>query len=150
MRLPAITTRRLAIAILALSLFAPLAMADDTTGDGVVAKGTKWVKKTQKIHGAWSIVKEGDQHFVVLDSKFKTKSAPDLKLFLTPDTAKNLTNKNALKNGVLIAKLKSAKGAQRYKLPAKAVKALGNAKSLIIHCEKYTKLWGVAELKIKS
>lgn len=146
----AITTRRIVITALALSLFAPLAIAENTAADGVVAKGTKWVKKTQKVEGAWSIVKEGDNHFVVLGGKFKTKKAPDLKLFLTPDTAKNLTNKNAIKNGVFIAKLKSVKGAQRYKLPAKAVKALGNAKSLIIHCEKYTKLWGVAELKAKS
>lgn len=142
----AITSRRrfltTSFATVALLTVSPSALAQD-----VITQGTKWTKKSQKITGSWSIVKEGEKHFVVLEKNFKTRSAPDLKLFLTTDTAKQLNNRNAIKNGTLIAKLKSAKGAQRYQLPPQAVAALADAKSLIIHCEQYTKLWGVAEFK---
>ena len=45
---------------------------------------------------------------------------------------------------MLIAPLKKAKGAQRYKLPADL--DLDDYQTLVLHCEQYTKLWGVSAL----
>lgn len=124
-------------------LLLPAAHASAATGDTTVHAGT-WSKKTYAASGTWKIVKNGDDHFVVLDSKFKTKSAPDLKLFLTKSKASSLTGKNATKNAVRIAKLTSNKGAQRYKLPNNINPA--DFTTLLIHCEKYSKLWATGNL----
>lgn len=133
---------------LPLFLFAMLLMPATTAmaaaGDTAVHAGT-WAKKTYSASGSWKIVKNGDDHFVVLDSKFKTKKAPDLKLFLTKNTASGLTGKNATKDAVRIAKLTSHKGTQRYKLPAGTNPS--DYKTLIIHCEQYSKLWVTGTIK---
>lgn len=125
-------------------LLSPAGGAMAAAGDTTVHSGT-WSKQTYSASGTWKIVKNGDDHFVILDSKFKTKSAPDLKLFLSKSTAANLTSKNATKGAVRIAKLTSNSGAQRYKLPAGTKPA--DYKTLIIHCEKYSKLWVTGTLK---
>jgi len=43
-----------------------------------------------------------------------------------------------------MSELKNLKGAQRYELPADV--ELTKYKSLLLHCEKYSKLWGAGEL----
>ena len=124
-----------------LLLLATLHMA--SAADTVVASGS-WTKKTAKISGTWSIVDDGKTKTIHLKG-FSTKKAPDLKLFLSPQTAKAATNKNATTGSALIIKLKSHKGDQSYTLPASADPS--KFKSILIHCEKYTKLWGAANLK---
>ena len=57
--------------------------------------------------GSWKI--ENKQ---VILSSFSTKKAPDLKVFLSPLPASELTNKNATKRAVPVSKLKSVKGNQ--------------------------------------
>lgn len=138
------------LTVLALQLFllgmllmlAPQALAAD--GDTTVHQGS-WSKKSHSTSGTWKIVKNGDDHFVVLDSRFKTRSAPDLKLFLSRDTSSKLTGRNATDNATRIAKLTSNSGAQRYKLPAGLDPS--DFKTLIIHCERYSKLWSAGTLQ---
>ncbi|MFK8017134.1 MAG: DM13 domain-containing protein, partial [Gammaproteobacteria bacterium] len=79
-----------------------------------------------------------------LDDKFKTRNAPDLKLFLSPRAAGDVTPDNAVEGSVLISKLRKAKGAQRYALPDDL--DLAQFETLVLHCEQYTKLWGVSPL----
>lgn len=122
----------------------PATTAIAADGDSTVHSGT-WAKKTYSASGSWKIVKNGEDHYVVLNSKFKTRKAPDLKLFLTPNTASNLTGKNATNNAVRIAKLTSHKGEQRYKLPKGTNPS--EYKTLIIHCEQYSKLWVTGDIK---
>ena len=107
-------------------------------------QGGTWTKKSQKIAGAWSIVETDDGRFLELDDSFKTRRAPDLKLFLSPLEAGRVNAKNATSGSVLIAKLKKSKGAQRYELPADL--KLDDYQTLVLHCEAYTKLWGVSAL----
>jgi len=114
-----------------------VAHADDT--------GNTWTKRYQKIHGTWKIVETDDGRFLELDEKFKTRRAPDLKLFLSPRIDGDVTPQNAVAGSVLIAKLKKAKGAQRYALPADL--NLSDFETLVLHCEQYTKLWGVSPLR---
>lgn len=126
-----------------LLMLGPASLAPAAQGDVTVQSG-KWTKKTYSSAGTWKIVKNGEDHFIVLDSKFKTHSAPDLKLFLSKKSSKDLNSKNATRGAVRIAKLTSNKGAQRYKLPASV--DLADYKSVIIHCEKYSKLWSTGTL----
>ena len=75
---------------------------------------------------------------------FKTATAPDLKIFLSPQTSGQVTSRTATKGSVLVSRLKSSKGDQSYALPANL--DLSKYKSIIIHCEKYSKLWGASKL----
>ncbi|MEM7625848.1 MAG: DM13 domain-containing protein [Planctomycetota bacterium] len=132
----AITPRTVTFAVL-LTLLAGTALAATTT-----QYTGKWTKKNYKASGTWSIVQNGEQLSVKLDSKFKTKKAPDLKIFLSPKSPKQLNNKNATRGALKVGLLKSHKGAQTLAIPAGT--NLDDYASIIIHCEQYSKLWTVA------
>ena len=103
-----------------------------------------WTKKTYKINGTWSIEKDGDKTLLKLSDDFKTRRAPDLKIFFSPLSVDQLKNKNAIQDAYFLAPLESNKGGQTYELPADL--DLGKYTSVIIHCEAYTKLWGASAL----
>ena len=108
-----------------------------------VSSGT-WTKKKFSARGSWTISTQNGVTTVSLDEDFKTKKAPDLKLFLSPLTAADVNSKNAVNSSVLISLLDSHKGAQSYVIPADV--DLSQFKSILIHCEAYTKLWSAADL----
>lgn len=122
------------VAVLVLGI---LASAGETVSEG------SWTKKSNTISGSWSIEKEGDRHVLKLIG-FKTKKAPDLKLFLSKQSAGSVTGKNATTGAVRLAKLKSHKGDQSYVLPSGINPE--DYKTLILHCEKFSKSWGVGTL----
>ena len=103
-----------------------------------------WTKKSFAVKGTWSLIEEGGTTYLVLDEAFSTRNAPDLKLFLSPSEGAALNGKNATRGAVLVAKLESNKGGQRYALPAGT--NLSDFKTLALHCEKYSKLWAVSDL----
>ena len=125
--------------ILALGLLVSGAWA----AGSVLHQGT-WTTKGFAIEGQWKIVEDGGKRFVELDDGFRTKSAPDLKIFLSPKPLDQITGANATQQAVQVAELQSNRGAQRYEIPAGT--DLGQFRSLIIHCEKYSKLWGGAAI----
>ena len=117
-------------------LIAPLlAQAEDS--------GT-WTKINYSIKGSWTLTTDDNGHVLVLSDDFKTKGAPDLKLFLSPMKVADIDNSNSVEGSYFIAPLKSKKGGQRYIIPATI--DLNAYKSIIIHCEKYTKVWGGTDL----
>ncbi len=111
--------------------------------DGLVTTGS-WTKKKRVSKGTWSIVREDGGLFVELDADFRTRGAPDLKLFLSPFSAAEVNKNNALEGAHLISLLDSNKGAQRYVIPD--IENLDGYRSIIIHCEDYTVLWSAADL----
>ena len=127
------------LVLVSIVAFASLAVAA-----GPLAEG-KWTKKTASISGRWSIVEEGGSRFLVLSDDFKTKKAPDLKLFLSSKDLAAVDGSNAPRHAVLIAKLKSARGGQRYPIPGDI--DLDEHSTLLLHCEKYEKLWGGATIR---
>ena len=135
-------TRFIMVAIIALG--AVTAVPTAAQAEEPVAKG-EWQKKNFRIDGTWSIVSEGDRYYVVLDDRFKTRNAPDLKLFLSPLSADEVGNRNATSGSVLVSPLDSNKGAQRYALP-EGVNP-DDFQSIVLHCEQFSKLWGAADLK---
>ncbi len=104
----------------------------------------QWTQKSYDINGSWSIVKTGESFKLILDEKFKTKDAPDLKIFLSKKEAGTVTSKNATKDAVLISPLKKSSGKQEYEIKENI--DLSAYKTILIHCEQYTVLWGVSNL----
>ncbi len=110
----------------------------------IEAKSGGWVDKKYALNGEWSVEQRGDQQVISFNKSFKTKKGPDLKIFLSTQSIDNATGKNATENAVMLAPLKSNKGAQEYVLPADV--DLNDFTSLLIHCEAYSVLWGGANL----
>jgi hypothetical protein len=124
--------RKLSLLVLAGTLLLNAAIAADN-------ESNSWTKKSQSIAGTWKI--END---TLTLTGFSTRKAPDLKIFLSPQTVAKLSNRNAEEGAVLIAPLKSPKGDQSYPLPPDL--DLTAYRSILIHCKKYSKLWGAAAL----
>ncbi len=107
--------------------------------------GNEWTNKQYKISGSWDIVQTDAGQFFVLGDNFKTKSGPDLKLFLIKNSIASVANKEALhEEGTLIAALDKTEGAQRYLIPDNI--NLAEYKSLAIHCQQYSVVWGGIDL----
>jgi hypothetical protein len=104
-----------------------------------------WENQNFKVKGTWSIEKKQDGNYIILDDAFKTKKAPDLKLFLSKEIANDIKGETATQSATLVAKLSSNKGAQSYKIPVNV--NIDDYQSLIIHCEQYSKLWASTSLK---
>jgi hypothetical protein len=117
---------------------APLAAGE------VVKSGSSWTKKAEKINGGFEIARVGDALVVRLGHDFKTDKGPDLKVVLSPHTPKAASGDNALSGGLKLGLLRSNKGYSEYRAPAGA--DLSSYRSLLIHCEQYSKLWGGAAL----
>ena len=122
---------------------AAAAAAAAVPADGILASGT-WTKKKRTSKGTWSIAREGGELFVKLDDDFSTRNAPDLKIFLSPLSAAETSNANAINGALLVSPLSSNKGAQSYKIPSGT--DLADYKSILIHCENFTVLWSAADL----
>ncbi len=104
-----------------------------------------WQNQKFKVKGNWEIEQRADGNYIVLDETFKTRGAPDLKLFLSKNGFASINGKNATNDASFVAKLTSNKGAQSYKIPSNI--NVSDYQSLIIHCEQYSKLWASTPLK---
>ena len=113
------------------------------SAETVLHTGT-WTKVSFNARGAWSIVERDGSRFVVLSDDFRTRGAPDLKIFLSPADAGTLNGSNATDGAHLVAELSSARGGQTYEIDADV--DLGDFATIMIHCEQYSKLWAVASL----
>ena len=97
--------------------------------------------------GSWKVVKEGDKTYVVMGDDFKTKKAPDLKIFFSKKDLGDIDGDNAANKGssIFVAKLNSYKGSAKYLVPSNI--NISDYKTIIVHCEEYSKFWGGAPLK---
>ncbi len=112
---------------------------------GQAQSGNTWLKKNYAAQGDWTIETKDGHSYLVLADNFKTKKGPDLKLFLTKKSGSNIGKNEAVEShGTFVANLKSHNGGQRYRLPAGT--KLSDFKSIVIHCEKYTKVWATSTL----
>ena len=118
------------------------AQAQEVLFKGEFERESRWTT----FEGTWSIVKEGEQFKVVLGNDFEAKKAPDLKIFLSKAQLGDISGKNAVSIGepVLVAKLESYKGSATYSIPEGIIPS--DFKTIILHCEEYSKLWGGAPL----
>ncbi len=99
-----------------------------------------WVEKKYNIKGQWNIVQQDGQTVIRFSDDFKTKNGPDLKIFLSKQNIAQVNGRNATQDSVLVGLLKSPKGGQDYVLPAGI--DVNEFQTVLIHCEKYSVLWG--------
>ena len=104
-----------------------------------------FLKKKEKITGTFTIKKVGDRTLLELSDDFKTRSGPDLQIVFSPKSFEKVNGKNAMEDAVSIALLKSNKGRQTFEIPADL--NLAKMRCILIHCVKYTRLWGGAPLE---
>ena len=127
---------------------APAAIAAETmqtaAQGGETLYSGEWTKKSFKSSGAWEIYTADGKTYVKLSSDFRTRNAPDLKIFLSPLAASETNGRNATNGSVLIAPLTSNSGEQIYEIPESV--DLASFKSILIHCEQYSKLWSASDL----
>jgi len=116
--------------------------------DGVLSKGSltgafsSWGKSSLK--GDWKIVKSAGKTYIELGDNFNAKDGPDVKIFLSPTESAKVTGDNATKGSVFIKQISVFKGKGRIEIPANI--NIKNYKSLVFHCEAYSKLWGSSPL----
>ena len=101
-------------------------------------------KKTYKLSGAITVEQRGSSTFIVFSDDFKTKRGPDLKVFLSRNDVASSTGTNAVPASIRLGELKSNRGGQEYELPAGV--NIADFKSVLVHCEAFSKLWGGADL----
>ena len=123
-------------------------ITDNSAGNatGEIIAGGEWTNKGYDIHGKWRIVKANAALTLYFDEDFKTRRGPDLKVFLSPYSLAAVTGKTVTPVAVEIGPLKSPRGAQQYEIPADI--ELREFRSLLIHCERFSHLWGGAELAL--
>ncbi len=86
--------------------------------------------------------KEG-QSFIVFQDDFETPNGPDLVVYLTKNTAP--TQRNDIRAGVQLGKLKSITGKQVYAIPPGIDVAEFN--SVSIHCRAFNVPWSYARFQ---
>lgn len=109
----------------------------------VIWQGTL-TQKSKAIEGNVRIESADGAQTIVFGSDFKTKNGPDLKIVLSPQPFTQVNGKNAMADAKVVSLLKAISGSQRYVIPAGV--DLTAMKSLLIHCEKYSVLWGGTSL----
>ena len=107
----------------------------------VIHSGT-WIQKGYPISGNWEIVSQGENKIIVFDENFKTKNGPDLKIYLSHADITTLKGSQVESSSIKLGLLKSHKGKQSYVIPNKI--NLSQYKSIVIHCEAFSHLWGGA------
>ena len=101
-------------------------------------------KKTYSVKGGITVEQRGSQTVIVFSDDFRTRSGPDLKVFLSRNDVATSTGANATSNAVKLGVLKDNRGAQEYVLPEGV--NIADFSSVLVHCEAFSKLWGGADI----
>lgn len=136
-------TRLLAglIGLFSLLALIPVAAYSQDADTGNVMGGFE--NQEYDIRGTWMIETREDGRYLELSEDFRTRRGPDLKIFFSTDSADNVTGDNAA-DGFFLTALDSNRGAQEYRLPDDL--DLADYASVVIHCERFSKLWGAGNL----
>ena len=127
----------------AVALVSVNAVAADATAKGSFSAAfSSWGKKS--VSGDWKVVKEGGKTYLELADNFVAKSGPDVKFFLSPTAADKVTGTNATNGSVFLVQLDKYEGKMRIEIPSSV--DLSKFKSVVVHCEEYSKLWGTSPL----
>jgi len=93
--------------------------------------------------GTATLAQKDGQSFVVFQNDFDTPNGPDLVVYLTKNSAP--TERNDIRAGLQLGKLKSIKGKQVYTIPAGTDVSQYN--SVSIHCRAFNVPWSYASLQ---
>lgn len=110
-----------------------------------VAQG-HFIERESKGEGVVFLVINEEGGWLEFNDDFKTGRAPDLRIYLSPVAASELTAES-IEGGmsVFLAELDSRKGSQRYRIPDDI--DLTRFRSVAVHSLKYSKLYTAADLQ---
>ncbi len=115
----------------------------------IIASGSFADKGGQKTSGAYRIEDTGEGLRLALSETFRTDWGPDLHVVLTPTGAPEADDDNAMAAGAhVVDELQSRSGAQTYELEADL--DLSAFQSVVIHCIRFTHLYGAAPLALEE
>lgn len=115
----------------------------------IIASGSFTDKGGQETSGAYRIEDTGAGLRLVLSEAFRTDWGPDLHVVLTPTGTPEADNDNVMVTGAhVVDELQSRSGAQTYELEADL--DLSPFRSVIIHCIRFTHLYGAAPLALEE
>ncbi|MEL7043515.1 MAG: DM13 domain-containing protein [Pseudomonadota bacterium] len=135
--------------ILAVSLTVLGALASAQAQAAELASGSlqgafsSWGKSS--LQGDWKIVEDDGAQYIELDDNFRAKKGPDVKIFLSPTPAAQVTGDNAVNGSVFVELISDFDGGARIAIPAGT--DINQFQSLVFHCEAYSKLWGSSPLR---
>jgi hypothetical protein len=130
--------------VFALTVFTIPSLVSAQSSPEKIQTQHEFVKKRYTIHGTAELSKSSEGVQIAFSEDFKTKGGPDLKIYLSKKSLSELDNESVDENSLKISVLKSKKGAQSYILPEDIT--LSDYKSIIIHCEAFSVLWGGFDL----
>lgn len=139
------TTRfSLTTVALAVAVIGGLTMTANSQAQ-TVAQG-HFIERESKGEGVVFLVINEEGRWLEFNEDFKTGRAPDLRVYLSPVAASELTAET-IEGGmsVFLAELDSRKGSQRYQIPENI--DLTRFRSVAVHCLRYSKLYTAADLQ---
>lgn len=95
--------------------------------------------------GDWRISQREGKYFIQLLDNFDAKKGPDVKIFLSQQAQADITGDNATDKAVFISLVRNFDGASEYEIPADI--NVKQFKTLVFHCEAYSKLWGSSKIQ---
>lgn len=134
---------------LLIGFFLLLGMSSLYAADKTLFKGTleadfsSW--GSDSVEGEWRIIEKEGKHFIQLLDNFDAKEGPDVKIFLSKQNQTAITGDNASNNAVFISLVDTFEGSSEYEIPANI--NLEDFKTLVFHCEAYSKLWGTGQIQ---
>lgn len=129
---------------LALFLTSGLALADQPGANTAALSGEFEGGWLSKVEGSWKIERSGDQWVLKTGRNFNASKGPDVKVFLSKTPAEDVTRRNASQGSVFVQLLENFEGEMVIPLPSGVDPH--EYQTLVLHCEKYTKLWGATEI----
>lgn len=123
---------------------------DHVTKDAMVESVMKvkssgaFAQKKYRVKGQFEIIEKDGQTVLRLSDDFKTKAGPDLKLFLSPQSAQNITGATATQGAINLGALVKHNGGSDYIIPAGTDLSAFN--SVLVHCEQFSVLWAAGTI----
>ena len=135
---------KIALVSAAMALLSSEALAQSVVTAETDAPAASFIKKRYNIKGTWDITEADGQTVINFHDNFKTKGGPDLKLYLSSNSIADLDSSGVEASSLKLSILKSNRGAQSYIIPSDI--NLSDYKSVVIHCEAFSVLWGGFDL----
>lgn len=131
--------------VLAVLVVSPSRTHAETLAEGDFDSAFRSFLSGEAVAGGYRLEDENGKRTLHLTKDFRAQKAPDLKLFLSPKLPAEVTGENATQGAVLLAVLETFEGAQTYSIPPEL--DLSKYRTLAVHCEAYSKLWGTGALR---
>ena len=107
---------------------------------------SNWVIKNHTIEGDWAFVEKDGSTYLEFADNFKTDPGPDVKVYLAKKDINDIDKHESVDlEGFFLGEMHEFTGKHQFKI--KAGINLDDFISVVIHCKKYSVVWGGANIK---